>query len=63
MTIKYNEIKDIKTQIQQLQNKKIPLKNKEKMDNQEKEKKLREQIKDLIEENDAKVKENRDLDK
>ena len=60
---KDNEIKDIKTQIQQLQNKKIPLKNKEKMDNQEKEKKLREQIKDLIEENDAKVKEIRDLDK
>ena len=58
---KDNEIKDIKGQIQLLQNKKIPQINHEKMENQEKEKKLREQIKDLIEENDSKVKEYRDV--
>ena len=60
---KDTEIKDIKGQIQLLQNKKIPQINHEKMENQEKEKKLREQIKDLVEENDAKVKEIRDIEK
>ena len=60
---KDTEIKDIKGQIQLLQNKKIPQINHEKMENQEKEKKLREQIKDLMEENDAKLKETRDVDK
>ena len=57
------QIKDIKGQIQLLQNKKIPQINHEKIENEEKEKKLREQIKDLIEENDAKTKEIRDIDK
>ena len=57
------EIKDVKGQIQLLQNKKIPQLNHEKMENQEKEKKLREQIKDLTEENEAKVKEIKDIDK
>ena len=60
---KDTEIKDIKGQIQLLQNKKIPQINHEKMENQEREKKLREDIKDLMEENDAKVKEIRDVDK
>ena len=60
---KDTEIKDIKGQIQLLQNKKIPQINHEKFENQEKEKKLREQIKELMEENDAKVKEIRDIDK
>ena len=46
-----------------MQNKKIPQINHEKLENQEKEKKLREQIKELMEENDAKVKEIRDIDK
>jgi len=57
------QIKDIKGQIQLLQNKKIPQINHEKIENQEKEKKLREQIKDLVEENEAKTKEIRDIDK
>jgi len=57
------QIKDIKGQIKLLQNKKIPQINHEKIENEEKEKKLREQIKDLIEENDAKTKEIRDIDK
>ena len=60
---KDTEIKDIKGQIQQLQNKKIPQANHEKMENQEKEKKLRDQIKDLLEENESKVREIRDVDK
>ena len=60
---KDTEIKDIKGQIQLLQNKKIPQVNHEKMENQEREKKLREQIKDLMEENEAKVKEIRDVEK
>ena len=57
------QIKDIKGQIQLLQNKKIPQITHERAENEEKEKKLREQIKDLIEENDAKTKEIRDLEK
>ena len=57
------QIKDIKGQIQLLQNKKIPQINHEKAENEEKEKQLREQIKDLIEENEAKTKEIRDVDK
>ena len=60
---KDTQIKDIKGQIQLLQNKKIPQINHERAENEEKEKKLREQIKDLVEENDAKTKEIRDLDK
>ena len=54
---KDTQIKDIKGQIQLLQNKKIPQINHERAENEEKEKKLREQIKDLVEENDAKTKE------
>ena len=46
---KDTEIKDIKGQIQLLQNKKIPQMNQEKIENKEKEKKLQEQIKDIME--------------
>ena len=57
------QIKELKGQIQLLQNKKIPQMNHERAENEEKEKKLREQIKDLIEENEAKTKEIREIDK
>ena len=60
---KDSEIKEIKSQIQHLQNKKIPQINHEKTENQEKEKKLQEQIKDLKEELDSKAKEIRDLER
>ena len=57
------QIKELKGQIQLLQNKNIPKMNHERAENEEKEKKLREQIKDLIEENEAKTKEIREIDK